>query len=1616
MGEFDPATGGGVWGGHRGWDTVDERRCRFRSAPFDRGDRQQTLVLALDGGALDLSWDFRREVVIPPARELQVTAVEAREGEQPALVVEFSDELDPDQSVEGLIGVEPADAPARLKVQGRRVTVEGGLEHGHACTLRVHAGVRSRWGTATAQDFAQQVRMPDRKPEVRFARDGVFLPSVRQQQVRFLTLNVSRVEVRVKKVFASNLGHFLQGEGLSSQQRRRHGFRDHFVSRVGVEVAADTLQIGAEKNRWLQHELDLSRLMAPGDEGLYLLSLRAGEDDLLYGTAEERQAYRQQPRHRTWEEYSSHPYSPAYVWAHCQAHKALVTSDLGLTVKRAHRRVLVWATHLEDTRPLSGVPVALRSPQDQVIARQRTDGQGLADFPGVDQEVLYVEAEHDGQRSLVKPDEMGWNLSTFDTGGQERDPEGVRAFVYTERGVYRPGDTVHVAVIARHADDTFPEGHPVTLRVLDPRDQLTVQQTQSPGRDGFCAFTFATAPSAPTGNWRMEVGVGSRTFTEGLKVETVVPQRVRVEITPTPERLGPGNGSLSLRIGSRFLFGQPAAGLEARISVTLRAALVSFPAYSGFVFADQSVDYQPVQAEVFAGPLDREGQARAQWRLPPLERAPSALEALVAARVLEPGGRPAVERRVVPVFPFPCLVGLRLPELEYGYASTGTDLSMAVVTVDANGRSVPGRALRYRLLRGDAHWWWEYENRDEYRLRFRSASTTDEVAEGEITSGVGPVSLRVPLAEEGQYLLEVSDGGGHVAAVFVQASAWGQTPAAGEDAGQLVLRADRPEYAPGEVAEVRFPVPREGRALVTLEQDARVVESRWHPFSSRETEARLRFPIAAALAPTAYATVSVIQPHAQTANDRPLRVYGVLPLSVVDPATRLGLGVRLPESLRPEEPFEVVVETGDRRPAQVTLAVVDEGLLALTNYATPDPWQAFYGKTRLGVQTADLFGQVIGADRGDVFRTFSIGGDLALAGRSDDELERLRRFEPVSLFVGPQATDGQGRLRLSLRMPNYVGAVRAMAVAARGRQYGSAERSVPVKSELMVLPSLPRVLGPGDRVQVPVTVFALQDGLEPVRVSLSVAGPVAVEGACEQTVALGRAGRAEVQFRLRALEAVGAAQVTASAAAGAARASQRTRLAVRPSAPAEYAVEERPLAPGEAADFAVPNRGIRGSQQARISVRRGPHLEVTQRARELLQYPYGCLEQVVSVAFPQLYLAELLHPDSADVARVQQESDRVIDQTIATLPRFRLADGSFAFWPGGYQVSPYVSCYAGHFVLAARDRGYHVPEELLQGWLRYQQAQALTIRDELRVRVYRAYLLPLAGEPPVGAMNLLRESALPEMDNTEKWLLAAAYRLAGQEQAAALIAGRAGVSVEEYQETGGTYGSGLRDQALILDVLVGFANRERADALAEEVALALSSPGWLSTQAAGFALKAMGRYLRSMQLQAQPLLAGTVHLPTGQTVPFRTQEGSWGVAVQDGFGGRARVELTRESGVSRAFAVLAWEGIPLAEVGRDESHHLQLAVEWLDGEGQSLDPRRLPQGRSFWGRFTVRNLSQAPLVEEVALEQVLPAGWEIENTRLSNAQRPEWMHAWSLRCVDPCQVSCGARAKGMGFS
>ena len=1573
-----------------------ERGGRSFSFDTERLRRQKTdrhFLVQVDAAALQLERDFKYDLVLPAIASFKAVNVIVAGGNEanPQIKITFSDILATDQDIRGLISIEPA-VPIKIKKSASTVTLSGPFIHGQDYTINIHPGIRDKWGGQTTKLSKEKLTFENIQPQIRFARGGIILPSDKEQKIAFTTVNVAKVHLNIMRVFESNIGQFLQMERLDGNSLRRNEF-SYQMERVGITVADTDLVISSTSNKWLQSEVDIANLIDGHARGFLLLHLSFNKKDMIYKIPKEDNSYRDYRRKRRNRFGSVGSYW--YMYNMANVYKPVIVSDIGLTLKTGANDTRVYATDLISGKPLPKTHIILRTLQNQMIAELETDSEGMARFYDIDEKIFYVEGLRNGQRSIIKTNDMAWNLSSFDISGTVRLKNTYKGFIYNDRGVYRPGDTIHVSALFRSDEKPMPDGLPVTLKVKNPRGQLVYEKINTSGNDGFYSFTFSSAPTDPTGLYIGKFSAGATSFDHRFRIETIAPERLKVKVSSNPHIIDGKTKKAALHVDAKYLFGAPAGGLPINIRVSVNSVLTRFKRYKDFIFNSTNSDFHSIDEQVSSGVTDKNGAFDTSWRKPSLSNAPGMLRALFNVSVREKGGRPVKRQLAVPFHVHPRYVGYRPAELQWNYAQLNSTLKIPAVMVNTDGEALVGKNIHYRIYHNESNWWWEYNSRDRFRMRFKEATNSIQLDEGNLISAARPVNLQFTPVESGEYMIEFSDPakGGHTVNYFFSAGFYGGGNRA-KDAGDLALHNDKHIYRPGDEAVISFPMPAEAIALVTVEKGGHIVSNHWHYPSGKSRTEKVRIPVTEEMQPTAYVSVSVIQPHQATLSDRPLRSYGVVPLNIHNPDARQKIMLKMPKELKPGQSFDVHLQTGDKQPTQYTVALVDEGLLQLTRFKSPDPLAFFFRKEKLSIRSYDLYGKVLGANRGDIFKTFSIGGDMDLAMLNErktgntDKNSAIRRFKPVAFFEGPLQSDAHGALTVHFSIPDYIGELRLMVVSASKNRYGSLEKHVPVKADLMVLPTAPRVLGPGDMVRLPVTVFANTMPAGPVGVTIKTKGPIKIIGPAKRHLTFTKTGERDINFKVQALQAIGPAQIRIEASDGRSGAHYKADLPIRASAQQEHISIRKETAPGNSVRLKVPPRGIKGSSKALLTLRLTPDMNLGPRLFELIRYPYGCIEQTISSALPQLFIRNFIAPSQLADKDIADN----INNALRRLRKFTLRSGAFGYWPGANDFSAWGTNYAGHFMIEARKHGYYVPDDLFDGWQRFEQSRALLTTEDMTTRLYRLYLLALSGNPAIGPMNLIKEGALDQLNNTQRWLLAAAYKLSGNEDEAKRISSEAGITVADKGYDEHTFGTAQRDKGLILQQAVLFKQWPKADRLTDELIVLMRSDNWLSTQEKAFILMGLAQYQSAMidNTNMEQKLNGSIRFADGQTKSFDTNQNFFSINVDAKMDQDIRIDFSDKCTSKRLFATLDWSGIPLIGKQKNMARNLSLNVLWMDENGRAINPVRTKQGQTIWGLFQVGLDARRGRLKNLALTQIIPSGWEIENNLSQYTALPSW--------------------------
>lgn len=1582
------------------WEHHEDRRSHaFVVTGIVRGEEPSTVALRWTGAPIGVEGDDGQDVAVPAVSTFTVSRARAVQGREQYVELRFTDPLRQDQSLQGLVAIGNRD-DLRFVIRGSLVEIYGTQGFSGEQTVRVASGIRNALDYRMAEAREVAVVFEQVKPQVSFAGSGVVVPTSANLTVPIQVVNLRAVVVEAIRVPETNLPQFLQVNDLDGQQQLNRVGRVVWSKTVPLDVTAD------KRDRRVAVGLDLSPLVAEEPGGLYRLALSFQRPHIMWPcpgdppaeeleAASELQSGEEETSYwDAWWQYEGDDWSSRYEGRHdpcnagyyqrfydhdIRATRNVLVSDIGLLAKAGEDgNFLVAATDLRTAQPLQGAAVRLADYTHETLASGTTGGDGLVRLETERPPFLAV-AKLGQQAGYLRLDHgSALSMAHFDVAGS-RSPKGLKGFLYGERGVWRPGDTLHLTFILDDPSDRIAAEHPVRFELVNPRGQVVRTVNRVGSTDGFSVFEIATPPDAPTGTYTGRVTVGGATFDKALKIETVMPNRLKIELDFGQELLRAGQAA-SATLSSTWLHGATARNLDAEVDLALVQSRTRFERFSEFVFDDPTRRYAAEQQTLFEGTLSASGEARVTTRIDPGRAAPGMLRADFTTRVFEPGGAFSTDRFSLPFSPYERYIGIRAPQGDRarGMLLTDTTHELNIVAVDASGEPAGDGEVELKLYKIDWRWWWE---KGERGLAAWAESTVHTpVASGMVAleDGVGTWPFEIQHPDWGRFLIVAADReGGHRTGqvVYIDWPGWaGRGRKEADGAAVLSFSAEKDEYEVGETVTLVVPTPEEGRALVSLETGSSVLQTDWVQATGAET--RYRFEATAEMAPTVYAHVTLLQPHGQTANDLPIRLYGVTPVKVLDPETQLEPVVEAAEVFAPESSAEVRVREASGRPMTYTLAVVDEGLLGLTRYATPNPWDHFYAREALGVKTWDLYDQVMGAWGGVLERLLAIGGDLDGA-RPD--AQRANRFPPMVRFLGPFRLGPGATDTHEVDVPQYVGAVRVMVVAGRDGAFGAADRQAFVRRPLMILATLPRVLGPEEDVALPVSVFAMEPEVREVQVSLTTSGPLEADAPAEKRLVFDAPGDDLVSFDVRTGAGLGVGRATVEAVSGDERAAQTIELDVRMSTEREVDVLGTTLEPGESWKPPVRFRGLPGTNEVTLEVSRTPPIDLGRRLQSLLRYPHGCVEQTVSAAFPQLFLGRLVELTDEQESRVERNAKAALER----LQSFQTSGGGFGYWPGDDDPSDWVTNYAGHFVLEAKEAGYLPPAGMVEQWTRFQRRRARgwvpgAGRAEL-VQAYRLFTLALAGAPELGAMNQLRErAALPV---TARWRLAATYEMAGQPEAADALASPGPVSVSTSRELGGTFGSALRDRAMILESLLILGRRDSIGPIVQDMARELSADRWLSTHETAFALLALAR-------SAGPLDADTAFTWTwGEGEDTRVTSPLSIVQRELDAEGSGSTLVVRNTGEAVLYPRLIVSGLPA--VGRETaaSNGLVLKVEYQTPEGAALDPSRLDQGTDFKAVVTVTSTGERGDYEQLALSHLVASGWEIHNQRVGPGGR-----------------------------
>lgn len=1421
----------------------------------------------------------------------------------------------------------------------------GGLAYGQDYTVTLLSGLPSVDGSKLAEERKVDVTLGPRPAIVTLPGKGFILPRGTAAGLPITTVNIAKLGISVYRVNERGLDKFIEryyasfpGSGATTES---WSLRQWLNGDSGKRIWRGTMEVRNVLNQPVTTAFPIRETVQDWKPGAYFVvawnAIKPPND------ADE----------ETDDEQSNG--SIAGMW--------VMDTDIALTTLTGRDGLTVLARSLASAQPLPDCEVVLLSRGNEPIGKAVTDAGGRAIFPAgllrgrgaAEATAIMVTDAGKQEFSRLELTKAAFDLSDRGIEGRAL-PGPVDAFLYSERGVYRPGETVQLMALLRDDSAIALKDMPVTLIVRRPDGSEFTRYTLALGGSGALYQAIDLPKSSRRGLWSVSAYIDPKGAPVGrheFSVEDFVPEKLKVELSTASTVLRTGK-TTAFDLAADFLYGAPASGLRVESDLRVTVDANPFPAFAKYSFGsqDERNKFEPPLITLGGPDTDESGKSRIEWQGDQVKDTALPLRAQITARVFEPGnGRATKTEKAMPLRTRDVYLGVR-PTFEGRYAREGTDTAFDLVALNAEGQQIADEVeysivritYDYQWYQADGRWRWQSTTRE----RVVDAGTLSLKADA-------PTSLAKRLSW-GSHRLTVTDRRANTATTLTFYVGWYGGSRGEEDAPDtLKVASDREKYAPGDTAKLRLEPPFAGEAVITIATD-RVLATYSAQVPAGGTTVEI--PVKGEWGAGAYALVTAWRPLASPAERMPVRAIGAAWLGI-DPSLRtLAVQIAAPEKVTPRQRIEVPLRVANAQgsEAYVTLAAVDEGILQLTRFRTPQPADYYFGKRQLGLAVRDDYGRLLDA-RADELGKIRVGGDAGDIGGLDVVPTRT-----VALFSGPVKLDDKGEAKIALDIPDFIGQLRLMAVAYDRNKVGSADARLFVRDAVTADVILPRFLAPNDTGRLALSLHNVEGQAGDYRITLEATGAVSLERPVSESKRLNANQRELMTWPLRGGE-VGFGKVAVAVSGPGNFAVRRewdiqVRAAQTPSA--VDTVSQLEAGRELTVDREIVLSFAPGTAQVSVALSRIPGIDVPALLRALDKYPYGCIEQTTSRALPLLYYNDvaLLGYGPADPKindRVQDAVYRIVDM--------QMGDGSFGMWgPFSSPAAEWLQSYALDFLVRARDQKMAVPAASLQRGLTWLSRSAEKMSPN--AQAYAWYVLAKAGLADAGRVRYFQDAKGGEILGGLAWTqLAAALNQVGEPGRAKLAFALARQRVDQ-RDPNDYYGSGLRDRAALLALaqeaagregLLAVANAVRERMVAKAEYTTTQEQAWLVL--AAHALAAGGELAYAVD--------GEAHKTTKEPVVINPDA----AALQRGL-------HVRNQGERAVWLQVTARGVPkdpqpAAQAG------LSIVRTYYTLDGSTPDLDKVRQNDRLVVSLSGENVGGG--YHQVALLDLLPAGFEIES-------------------------------------
>lgn len=1415
-------------------------------------------------------------------------------------------------------------------------------------------GISGEVGGRLKEDFHQQVGFGELYPSISFQLSkAMYLSSKGNNNIGINIVNVPRVKLIVSKIYESNL-LASQYYGYYPKDRVEddyyyNDYASNFTSGdVIFEKEFETSSLpGSGKNRVLEFNIE-DKL--PDFKGIYHIKIRSTQD---YWIADSR---------------------------------FISKSDLGIIAKEGKDNISVFVNSIHDATSVNGAQVLAYGSNNQLLASATTDANGYAgldlnrkNYEGFNPAMLIVKTPEDF--NFINLRNSAINTSRFDVGGKRSNPSGLEAFIYEERDIYRPGETVNFAAIIRKPDWTAPGEIPVIVKMLRPDGKEYRSFRKTLNTEGAFDASVDISGAALTGTYTLELFTSSNILlgSKTINVEEFVPDRIRINLKTDKPSINAGE-TVTLDFKAENFFGPPAAGRNYETEVQIRPVSFTAEKYRNYNFslANEGISFDKIFRE---GKTDSEGNATEKFEYPEMYKNSGLLRALYYVTVFDETGRPVSRSAQTDIYTQNVFYGIK--SSDYNYFPLNQPVKFDLIALNKDRNAVTAKA-EVKVIRK------EYKTvlaRAGSYFRYNSQKQDVVVSEQTIDIKGDQSSFTYTPVKSGDYEIRVYIPGAtaFVSKSFYSYGYWGTSYSSFEvnTEGQITIETDKDKYNPGDKAKLLFKAPFNGKMLVTIEKD-KMLSYKYVEVKNRT--ASMDTDIEIAHLPNAYITATLIKPHQES--EIPLTIaYGFKNITVEEPKRKMDVSIVAAGSSRSKTKQTITVKADAG--SIVTLAAVDNGVLQVSNFQTPDPYSFFYGKKALETKGYSiyplLFPELRSSTGGD--------GDIQMSKRVNPM--PAKRIKILSYWSGIKTTGKNGEAKFEINLPEFSGEVRLMAVAVKQNSFGAGEKAMTISDPMVISPAIPRFLTPNDQATIPVTITNTTDKPAQAKVQLKLSGPLTVSESAGQTISVAPNSEHRVNFAIKAGNIPGIGKIDIQVDALGEKFTSNTEISVRPASPFQMRTGSGTLKGGGNTTINLPVRDfLPATVDYKLVVSRNPAVLQQEVLRYLVQYPYGCTEQVISASFPQLYFTDLVNTIQTENFR-NNPGNSNIREALRKISMRQIYNGGILMWESSGTPNWWVTVYAAHFALEAAKAGYDVDPAMLEKLLSYisfrlKNRETITYyynRNEnkkiaAKEVAYSLYVLALAGRADVSAMNYYKSNPdLLSLDS--RYLLSASYAIAGDKKRFAELLPASFSGEESVPQTGGSFYSPIRDEAIALNALLeADPGNAQIPVMARHVAEKLNSRTWFTTQEASFSFLALGKIARQASgstVEANISVKGKNVGKAGAGITSFSREELGGNQIDITTAGDGNIYYFWES-----------EGISATGEYKEEDQYLKIRRAYFDRNGKRLTGNEFRQNDLIIIQLTVEK-SYSGRIDNVAITDILPAGFEIENPRTKEIPGMDWI-------------------------